>query len=151
MISVSRALVSAMVCLWLGGCSSGPNIVTAKLAPSHDNLMKIGAAYVRFNTENARPPTRAEDLHLILQELGGSLDTILTSPNDGQPYVICWGVDLLQPPTWAKSTPVLAYESEGKNGTRYVLTTLRSVVKMTKPDFEQASFPPGHQQVRSSP
>ena len=71
-----------------------------------------------------------------------------TSPGfratDGQPLVVCWGVDLSKRPAWAKTTPVLAYEKQGADGNRYVLTVVRSVELLSDKDFRTASFPPGH-------
>ena len=66
------------------------------------------------------------------------------SPRDGQPFVVCWGLDLTKPPSWAKSTPVLGYEKQGAGGSRYVLTAIRSVELMSDKEFHEASFPPGH-------
>jgi hypothetical protein len=121
--------------------------VEAKLDPAHENLMRIGSAYIQFNTKNQRPPKSVEEIKPFLKE-SGSIDELLRSPRDGHPFVICWGVDLLVPPRWAKSTPILAYEKRGAEGTRYVLTTLRSVEQMSDEQFQQASFPAGHQRPR---
>jgi hypothetical protein len=124
------------------GCSKEVRVET-KLDPAHENLMRIGSAYVQFNTKNKRPPKSVEDIKPFLKEFG-NIDDLLRSPRDGQPFVICWGVDLLVAPKWAKSTPILAYEKRGAEGTRYILTTLRSVEQMSDEQFQQASFPPGH-------
>ena len=128
------------------GCSKEVR-VEVKLEPAHENLMKIGSAYIQFNAKNKRPPKSVEEIKPLLKEFG-SIDRLLRSPRDGEPYVICWGVDLLVPAKWARSTPILAYEKRGAEGTRYVLTTLRSVQQMSDEQFEQASFPPGHQRPR---
>ena len=90
-----------------------------------------------------RPPQSAEELKPALGKLGNP-DDLLRSSRDGQPFVVCWGVDLLVPPTWAKATPVLAYEKRGVDGRRYVLTTRRRVELMPDQEFRKASFPPGH-------
>ena len=63
---------------------------------------------------------------------------------DGQPLVVCWDVDLSKARTWAKTTPVLAYEKQGADGNRYVLTMVRSVELLSDKDFREASFPLGH-------
>ena len=68
----------------------------------------------------------------------------MRSPRDEQPLVICWGVDTMKRMPWAKTTPVLAYEARGVNGSRYVLTAIHSVELMPDADFRAASFPPGH-------
>lgn len=128
------------------GCSREVR-VEAKLDPAHESLMKIGSAYIQFNTKNKRPPKSVEEIKPFLKASGG-IDELLCSPRDGERFVICWGVDLLIPPKWAKSTPILAYEKRGAEGTRYILTTLRSVQQMSDEQFQQASFPPGHQRPR---
>ena len=131
----------------LPGCSPTEVIVHAKLDPSHENLVHIRTAYVRFNTANRRPPAGPEDLKPFLREFGNP-EEILRSPRDRDLYVICWGVDLSRPPSWATGAPVLAYERRPVEGKRYVLTTHGSVSLMGDEEFFGASFPPGHQPLR---
>ena len=125
------------------GCTPSEVVVHAKLEPAHENLMHIGSAYNRFNTQYAKAPAGVADLKPFLKEFG-SPDDLLRSPRDGQPYVICWGVDLSVPQPWVQSTGVLAYEQHGAQGKRYVLTTMRSVVLMTDEELRRVDFPPGH-------
>jgi hypothetical protein len=130
-------------CLIAAGCSSAPIKIETPPNPTADNLKKILAAYGSFCMTERKPPESAEDLKPALAKWGNP-DEVLRSPRDGQPFVICWRVDLLKPESWAKSTPVLAYEKRGVDGQRYVLTARRYVVLMRDRDFRQASFPPGH-------
>ncbi len=128
----------------LSGCEpSSPLIVNAPLEPIHANLVKINIAYCRFIAANHRPPRGPEDIQPLLAKMG-SPDEILRSPRDGQPLVICWGADPRKLLSSAKSTPVLAYERRGVNGSRYVLTAIHSVELMPDAEFRAASFPPGH-------
>lgn len=129
------------------GCTPSEVVVQAKLEPAHESLMRVGTAYYRFNTRYGKAPTGVADLKPFLKEFGNP-DELLRSPRDGEPYVICWGVDLQRPQPWVQSTGVLAYERRGAEGKRYVLTTMRSVVLMTDEEFRQADFPPGHQPPR---
>lgn len=124
------------------GCSQ-PAVVEAKIDPTQQQLILIGTAYQQFTFANDRPPAKPEDLKQAVTDLGGN-DTVWVSPRDGQPFVIVWNVDLRQPPTWAKSTPVLAYEKVGLNGKRFVRTVVGSVEELSPPEFAAASFPPGH-------
>jgi hypothetical protein len=128
--------------LLAAGCSSGSVVVSKPLEPVHERLVQIGAAYTRYNTQYERPPTQADQLTPFLKEYGDP-DQILRSPRDNEPFVVCWGLDVLTP-KMTKAVPVLAYERQGAGGRRYVLTTLRSVYPMTDEEFRQASFPPGH-------
>ena len=105
--------------------------------------MKIGMAYTRFSASQKRPPQAWADLRPILAETDNA-DEPWCSDRDGQPLVVCWGVDLSKQPDWAKTTPVLAYEKQGADGSRYVLTAVRSVELLSDKDFREASFPPGH-------
>src|SRR5208282_1970417 len=125
------------------GCSSDPIVVDKPLDATVANLLKISAAYNYFCFKNRRPPSGPSDIRAALAE-GGDADQILQSTRDGQPLVICWGVDVSKRPDWAKSTPVLAYEKQGVDGSRYVLTVVRSVALISDKDFREASFPPGH-------
>jgi hypothetical protein len=121
-------------------------VVEKPLDPTHGNLMRIGSAYVRHINEKKKPPQGPQDLRPFLADAGNP-DEIFRSARDNEPLVICWGVDILKPISWAKSTPVLAYEKRGADGSRYVLTTVRSVELMPDAEFRQASFPPGHHPV----
>jgi hypothetical protein len=145
-LSAARSVLLLAAIAGPFGCSNEVR-VEAKLEPAHENLMKIGSAYVRFNTKAKRPPKSVEEIRPFLKE-SGNTEELLRSPRDGEPYVICWGVNLLAPPKWAKSTPILAYEKRGAEGTRYILTTLQSVQQMSEEQFQEASFPPGHQRPR---
>lgn len=126
----------------VSGCSS-PTVVETPIDPTQQKLIHIGTAYQQYTLKNSKPPQGVADLKTIIAELGAD-DAVWSSPRDGQPFVIVWNYDLRQPPTWAKSTPVLAYEQVGKNGKRFVRTVVGSVEELSAEDFAKASFPPGH-------
>jgi len=132
-------------CIVIHGCSgsSTPIYVDKPLDPTHERLMKIGMAYMRFSTSHKRPPQAWTDLQPILAETENA-DAPWCSARDGQPLVVCWDVDLSKARTWSKTTPVLAYEKQGADGNRYVLTMVRSVELLSDKDFREASFPLGH-------
>lgn len=74
---------------------------------------------------------------------------MLRSANDGEPFVILWGVDCNKLSSERKDPfTVAAYEKRGANGTRYVLRFPLSVVAMTDAEFQRAVFPPGHEPPR---
>jgi hypothetical protein len=130
-----------------GGCSQ-PTVVEKKVDPTQQQLILIGAAYQQYTYTKEAPPSKAEDLTQFIKDLGGN-DTTWTSTRDGQPFVIVWNLDLRQPPTWAKSTPVLVYEKKGINGKRFVRTVMGSVEELSEQEFAAASFPPGHAPEKS--
>jgi hypothetical protein len=140
------AVMAALACCGVVGCSSSSTVVQGKPVPlTQANLITIGVAYVRYTTEKKHPPKGPEDLKPLLKE-SGDPEKILRSDRDNQPLVICWGVDTRVPPAWAKSTPVLAYEKQGLKGSRYVLSLFSGpvVTLMSDDQFRKASFPPGY-------
>ena len=137
--SISQILiVFAVTC----GCSQQA-VVEKQIDPTQQQLILIGTAYQQYTFANEAPPSKPDDLKQLLRELGGT-DAVWVSSRDGHPFVIVWNLDLLQPPTWAKTTPVLAYEKTGKNGKRFVRTVVGSVEELSPQEFAAASFPPGH-------
>jgi hypothetical protein len=131
----------------VAGCSSStPMLVEKPIDATQEKLLWISAAYNQFAAEKGRPPASAEDLKPILSR-SGNADEILRSSRDGQPLVICWGIDLLSRLDWVKpkTTPVLAYERRGADGSRYVLSASQGVDLLSEQQFRDASFPPGHQ------
>jgi hypothetical protein len=136
-----RGLSLLGIALVAVGCSSAAP-EHKPLDKTHENLMHVGTAYQQFCSENKRAPAGPADLEPKLKEFGDPKE-ILASPRDGQPFVVCWNVDLSKPVPWAKTFPVLAYEKIGAGGKRWVLTTLRSVEETDAAAFAKAEFPPG--------
>lgn len=120
--------------LMLAGCSS-PTTVDVPI--SEQNLRKIGAAY-REHSEKKGPPASAKDLLPHLKDEGG--EAVFKSENDGEEFVIHWGVDLKA--LAGKETPVIAYEKTGRRGTRLVLRGYQ-LFHMTDEEFQKAPFPQG--------
>ena len=127
--------------LMTAGCSNEPIVVEAELPEAQARLMEIKFAYTRFQEEYRRPPRNEEELMRTL-ESENPKETLL-SPRDGEPFVICYGVNVFGSLDWAKSTPVLAYEPKG-DGTRWVLSIPGAVYELDEEEFQKASFPPGH-------
>lgn len=133
--------VFAWTCAGLGlaGCSSKP-------VPQEDraafNLRKIAQAYELATDLRRRPPRNVEDLQRQFKELGetGDPDQLLRSPRDGQLFVILYGADF---DADARDT-VLAYEKDGAEGTRYVLTLARVVKQLKNEEFARATFAKDH-------
>ena len=134
-----------LLLLLVTGCTGSPREVNVAIDKTQESLLHIGHAYSRYLDSAKRPPTSAEQLKPYLKEFGNP-DELFRSTRDGEPFVICWGVDLSAPPAWAApgSTPVIAYEKRGSEGQRYVLTTMGNAMLLTDADFSTASFPPGH-------
>ena len=143
---MARLVVSiiAMGIVALPGCSRGSGgAATDSVDPTWERLLTLGRAYKQFNSESRKPPKRASDLRPILKALGVGEETF-SSQRDGQPFVICWGVDVTVPAQWAKSRPILAYERQGQLESRYVLTTFANIELLSRKQFMESSFPPGY-------
>ena len=108
---MARLVVSiiAMGIVALPGCSRGSGgAATDSVDPTWERLLTLGRAYKQFNSESRKPPKRASDLRPILKALGVGEETF-SSQRDGQPFVICWGVDVTVPcngPSRVRSLPM---------------------------------------------
>lgn len=116
------------------GCSRGPE--RALPSTAQDNLRVIGLVYHQASLKNGHAPRDAEELKPAMQRFKYS-EGILVSPNDGQPYTICWGVNVLQPGAGG-TPPVLAYESVGVDGKKYVMNGMLTVKQMSDEELQQA-------------
>lgn len=129
------------LCLVMVGC--GGRRSEENLNPeSKLNLVRIGGAYARATAELRHPPNNLNELSPYLSNGQTDAASLLRSPEDGEEYVIVWGVDSSK---FAPPLPVLAYEKTGKAGKRHVLTLPSRVSVMTETEFRKAPFPPGHQ------
>jgi hypothetical protein len=122
------------------GCSS-ESIVVEELPETQARLMDIRLAYSRFIERTRRPPRSEQELRQTME--AENPDEALRSPRDGQPFVICYGVDVFGSLDWAETTPILAYERSG-DGSRWVLSIPGAIYQLDEEEFQQASFPPGH-------
>jgi hypothetical protein len=130
------------VCLGGLGCGGTPEPIKEQAPPSFKNLRAICSAYVKAEQSLDRPPENVNDLLPFIKEWGDPA-TILHSPDDGAEYKILYGVDILNQHPEDGKLPIIAYEQQGKDGSRYVLQ-VRYVRRMTDEEFKQARFPPGY-------
>ncbi len=135
--------LGVVLALPLVGCSSGPVQVEGDTGGA--NLGKVGIAYLRATEQLGRPPRNLDELKPVLQREFGDADGLLRSPNDGQPYVVIWGVDITRAVPGVTAPVVVAYERQGVGGKRYVLTVGVGIRSLTDQDFARAYFPNGHQ------
>jgi hypothetical protein len=116
---------------------------------SEENLLLIYQAYKMAEIRTKHIPEKLDDIrsHFVDEDPA----TILTSPNDDEPYVILWGTStILRPPASKKpgdagtvaspnQLPLLAYEKTGKAGRRYALNIAGKVATLTEDEFKQAT------------
>ncbi len=146
----SGNVVGVSILLLLGiaaaGCGSSTP-VAGEVDVSRQNLQKIGVAYAKSTAQLKRPPEKSDDLLPFLKSdtRPGDPLSVLRSPNDGENYVIVWGVDVRKLViSRNKTRVVIAYEKREKEGVRYVLRAPNHVVKVTDEQFKKATFPPAH-------
>lgn len=122
--------------LLVSGCSGGTQVQTSDDRP----LRTLSTAYLQATQKLNRPPKSAEELKDFVPA-GTDVNSLLTSPTDGKPYVILWGTD---PRAGLDLKPlVIGYEKEGLKGVRSVFTAM-GVSLMGPEDFKEAKFPEGH-------
>jgi hypothetical protein len=138
-VSVGRIIAWSVACLGFllmqAGCSGH---VAREVPLTYQNLRQVKDAYARATDKLDRPPANLEELMPFLKEMGDP-DALLKSTDDGEDFVILWGVDYRVQPA-----PVTIYEKTGKDGKRYVVRG-RDIHRMNSEEFQAAPFPPGHQ------
>jgi hypothetical protein len=118
----------------LAGCSAPPGLVVKQ--QDTENLSKIWMAYDQASRQQGAPQN-VEQLKPFLKQ-HGEPETILNSPRDGLPYVILWGKNTRTVGLKTMPPPLLAYEQQGVDGTRYVLTVM-GVMPMSDEEFQTAT------------
>jgi hypothetical protein len=131
--------ILALAILAVGGCHRGSEQV---LAPTESRLVNLAAAYTNAASHLKRAPKSMAEIQPYL-EVGG--EDIARSPNDGEKFVVLWGIDYAKlPPRRENPYTVMAYEKNGAGGKRFVLRYPTRVALMTDAELSQAEFPPGH-------
>jgi hypothetical protein len=124
----------------LAGCgAAGPKVVP--LSDSEKNLTSVALAYTEAHTRLGRPPKNAEELKPFLKEFGNPED-LLVSPNDGEPYVVVWGVDPTRggPTDYQGMWQIIAYEKKGSGGRRAVTDIRGRPLTVPEEDFPKLTF-----------
>jgi hypothetical protein len=131
-------MVAVACLLILAGCQ--PNVIRSEkpVDPVAQQLVAIGAAYRQFTDKHGKPPKGPTDIQKWLPAEG-----TLISSRDKNPFKVFWGVDIRSWPAWAVGRPVLAFESVGAEGSRYVLSCTGTVELLSEQVVRESSFPPG--------
>jgi hypothetical protein len=136
-----RALATVLLFFTVVGCSS--KHADQHLSETEDHLYAFGKAYIQASVQLNRGPKSISEIKSFLPADAPS--DLLRSPNDGEEFVILWGVDFNKlPPVDGDPYYIGAYEKTGKNGKRYVLRFPIGVVSMTDDELKTARFPSGH-------
>jgi hypothetical protein len=123
----------------LAGCGSDTDVV--KFSNAEQELTCVAMAYGDAHSKLGRGPKDAEELKPFLKTFGDP-DDLLVSPNDGQPYVIVWGVDPSRggPTDYKQMFPILAYEAAGSKGKRAVTDVRGRPMLIPSEDFSKLTF-----------
>ncbi len=114
--------------LMLSGCSHGGD--AHPLVPVEERLLKIALAYTNATNHLGHAPRGLAEIRPYFD--GGVADDVARSPNDGEEFVVLWGVDYnTLPPRRDDPYTVAAYEKRGVAGKRYVLRIPTQVLLMT--------------------
>jgi hypothetical protein len=127
----------------LAGCSSGPKVVA--LSNSEKRLTFVTMAYLEAHSRLGHGPKSAEELKPYLKEFGDP-EELLVSPDDGQPYVVVWGVDPTRggPTEYQGMWQIIAYERKGAGGKRAVTDIRGRPLTVPEADFPKLTFVGGH-------
>jgi hypothetical protein len=128
----------AVVVLLLGALGCSGATTSANIDPTKDRLSKIARVYLTSETELKRPPQNIDDLKPIADKRGFG-DEIWKSENDGQPFVIVWGVDIKKP---GAVPAILAHEKEGRGGRKWAVDVMLSPHHMTDEELNLAKGKP---------
>jgi hypothetical protein len=141
---VQTAVVAGFLTASAGCWSSEPHVVP--LSNSEKNLSRIATAYIDAHEKLGRPPKSVDDLKPSLKEAGTPED-VLISPNDGEPYVVIWGVDPSRggPTDYQGMWQILGYEKRGKGGKRAVTDIRGRPMTVPDADFPKLTFAGRHQ------
>jgi hypothetical protein len=140
-----------LACCAAAGC--GGRHTGKPLDPASQQLRNIGYAYELATMRLDRPPLRRAELLPFLKKeedpenpaARADPTDIFRSANDGEEFVIHWGLDVraVNPAGHPSKVPVLAYEKRGKDGKRFILQHVRIVRKVTDEELAKLPFPPG--------
>jgi hypothetical protein len=108
----------------------------------------VATFYGDFLSERGAPPKDEADFRAFLQErskrlerMSLSADELLTSPRDGQPFVIVYGKRVAPPDS--PNTPWAAYEKEGVDGKRLAAQVRGQIVELTADEIAKQLQSPG--------
>lgn len=136
-----RAVILACV---LAGCASPPP--EEQIDPAERRLRLLHGAYEAAFRRLGRPPRDAQELaeHLPRGE------DVLVSPNDGEPFVVLWGVsctpvglaswEKTKPAGSADTSPIFAYERRGTIRGRCVARLFGETAVLPEDQFAQSWF-----------
>jgi hypothetical protein len=130
---------TAVLLAGLAGCSPSTHVVP--LTKAEKSLTSIVLAYKEAHKQLGRAPKSADELKPFLKEFGDPGE-LLVSPNDGQPFVVVWGVDPTRggPIGYKGMWQIIAYDQKGTGGRRAVTDIRGRPMTVPEEDFQKLTF-----------
>lgn len=135
--NINSIFMSILLIVMLAGCGSEDKPSTITTDPTIIALDKLGGAYIR-----GTPKTKAELLSIF--KSCNHPKELLISPSDGQEFIIVYSVELKGLKVTGAQLPIVAFEKTGKDGKRYALRGMNTVVQLTEAELKSSVFPEGY-------
>lgn len=121
-----------------------PAEVVTRIPVDHASLQGLVTIYVYAAAELGRPPQSVDELQSTFEKASiEDPSQMLTSTRDGQPFVIIWGLDVTG--RYAGADAPIAYEREGLDGVRLVVTCGLQVLEVSDAEFADLHWPEGYE------
>jgi hypothetical protein len=137
--NINPIFMSILPIVILAGCGSGDKPSAITTDPTIISLDKLGGAYIR----GTPPPKTKAELLAIFKSCNHPKE-LLISPSDGQEFIIVYGVELKGLKVTGAQLPIVAFEKSGKDGKRYALRGMNTVVQLTEAELKSSVFPEGY-------
>ncbi|MCY2969667.1 MAG: hypothetical protein NTZ30_03240 [Planctomycetota bacterium] len=137
--NINPIFMSILPIVMLVGCGSGDKPSAITTDPTIISLDKLGGAYIR----GTPPPKTKAELLAIFKSCNHPKE-LLISPSDGQEFIIVYGVELKGLKVTGAQLPIVAFEKTGKDGKRYALRGMNTVVQLTEAELKSSVFPEGY-------
>ena len=137
--NINSIFMSILPIVILAGCGSGDKPSAITTDPTIISLDKLGGAYIR----GTPPPKTKAELLAIFKSCNHPKE-LLISPSDGQEFIIVYGVELKGLKVTGAQLPIVAFEKSGKDGKRYALRGMNTVVQLTEAELKSSVFPEGY-------
>lgn len=144
---MKRRLICSVILL-LPMCGCGQRSVVGPVDQTRAKLQAISGAYLAATLKAGKAPAKPDDLLPFLGDESTSeaqKRETFRSDNDGEEFVIAWGVDFRKQGVDGLSRDVIfVYEKRGKRGQRYVLKLPSDIFVIPDDVFQKSQFPKGY-------
>ncbi len=134
--SVAFPTMVSCACLLftITGCTGGGSSESSSIDES--KLQALAKIYSYAAQDKRTPPQGWSDLDYLIQQSDiADPEAYFVSSRDGNPYVVMWGLDAGQ--LARGHNVVIAYEAEGTQGKRWVVTSSTRAQEVTEEVFNK--------------